>query len=69
MRRTWHTGRRIAKTSPVSFQEIHVDNDPAVPRVTSIVINPTDEEKLAGFWAELLGLGDGNEFCIGTGHE
>ncbi len=27
-----------------------------IPRIRSVVINTTDEERLAGFWAELLGV-------------
>ena len=30
--------------------------DDVVPRVRSVVINTTDEERLAQFWGELLGV-------------
>ena len=30
--------------------------DDLTPRIRSVVINTTDEERLAGFWAELLGV-------------
>lgn len=33
-----------------------MDYDPAVPTVNSIVINTADEERLAAFWAKLLGV-------------
>ena len=30
--------------------------DDVIPRIRSVVINTTDEERLAGFWSELLGV-------------
>ena len=30
--------------------------DAVIPQVRSVVINTTDEERLAGFWSELLGV-------------
>lgn len=33
-----------------------MDHDPAVPSITSVVINTPDEERLAAFWAKLLSV-------------